>query len=167
MKSVFRTTQTIQTIKILALSTVSSLFLTLETAAATYGWQPESLKEISQLQLRVSKKECPIGISQQNLQSGIATHLIKNGIPINKTNKAERNPYIKISINCKTRDPFAFSIMLQVIQEVAVNGKNIEGIIYSHGTYGTSGIPEYSRGEQRLIVTWVLNPFISDWKSVK
>jgi hypothetical protein len=82
-----------QTMKILALSTVSSLFLTLETAAANYGWQPESLKEISQLQLRVSKKGCPIGISPQNLQSGITTHLIKNGIPINKTNQAERIPY--------------------------------------------------------------------------
>lgn len=156
-----------QTIKILALSTVSSLFLTLETAVASYGWQPESLKEISQLQLRVSKKGCPIGISQQNLQTGIATHLIKNGIPINQTNQADKSPYIKIKINCNTRDPFAFNITLQVIQEVVVNGKNLEGIIYIHGTYGPGGIPEYSRGEQRLIVTWVLNPFISDWKSVR
>ncbi len=156
-----------QRLTILALSTVSPLFLTIEKAAAGTSWQPETLREISQLQVRVAKKYCPVGINAENLKSGIETHLSRNGIPITKTNKVDNIPYIFISIGCKTRDPLAFLISLEVIQYVELNGRKIKASTYSiPETYGTGNISGYSNSEQQFIVT-MLKEFISDWKSVR
>lgn len=155
-----------QRLTILALSTVSSLFLTVEKAASN-SWQPETLREISQLQVQVAKKYCPVGINAENLKSGIETHLSRNGIPIIKTNKVDNIPYIFISIGCKTRDPLAFLISLEVIQYVELNGIKIKASTYSiPETYGTGNISGYSNSEQQFIVT-MLKEFISDWKSVR
>lgn len=156
-----------QKLAILALSTVSPLFLSVEKAAANTSWQPETLREISQLQVQVVKKYCPVGINAENIKSGIETYLSRNGIPITKTNKVDNIPYIFISIGCKTREPLAFLISVEVIQYVELNGRKIKASTYSiPETYGTGNVSGYSDSEQQLIVT-MLKEFISDWKSVR
>ncbi|MDM9580423.1 hypothetical protein [Nostoc sp. GT001] len=156
-----------QKLAILALSTVSPLFLSVEKAAASTSWQPETLREILQLQVQVAKKYCPVGINAENLKLGIETYLRRNDIPITKTNTVGSIPYIHISIACKTREPLAFLISLEVIQYVELNGRKIKASTYSiPETYGTGNISGYSNSEQQFIVT-MLKEFISDWKSVR
>jgi hypothetical protein len=152
-----------------ALSGLLSLGFICEAAFASFGWQPETLRDISQLQIKVSKS-CPFGASEGQLRSGIENYLSQNGIPINASrSNSDTQPSLIFLINCQDKDElgFAFTIIPQVIQSVNLNGRTIRAVTYDvPGYFGTSDSWSYSGTESEFIVE-LLDDFIADWHSVR
>ncbi|MEM1241149.1 MAG: hypothetical protein AAGI45_15015 [Cyanobacteria bacterium P01_H01_bin.26] len=151
---------------VLALLGLSSLGFAVKSASAS--WQPETLRNISQLQVQV-EKECRVGASEERLKTGIENYLSRNGIPINTSpSTTGMQPYLYVAIECSSRsDSFAYVVASRVYQLVNLNGTSIEAATYSvSGAFGTANVSGYAGGESDIIVE-ILNDFIADWHSVR
>jgi hypothetical protein len=153
----------------LALAALSALMVATEGVIAANGWQPETLRDISQLQVRVVKV-CRLGISAERLKTAIESYLSQRGIPIMSTpSGAVTTPRISIIIDCENRtQSLTTKVSIGVIQNVQLNGRTIEAETYGGlGYFGyVATAAEYSRLEERHL-TATLDRFVSDWRSVR
>ncbi|MGP1383501.1 MAG: hypothetical protein ACTS2F_08060 [Thainema sp.] len=157
------------------LSALTSLVVTVDSAIATdsadivHSWQPDTLRSISQLHVRMSKV-CRFGASAERLREGIEGYLLRNGLPINSnpTNQPV-TPYVLIQIGCGSdMQDTSLDMSLHVIQSVQLNNQTIRAETYTGGLgfRGCTNATEYTQREPELI-TEMLNFFISDWNSVR
>lgn len=137
-------------------------------ALATSGWQPETLRDISQLQVQV-EKNCRAGASASRLREGIENYLSRGGIPINASRSSTGiQPHLYLTIDCQSnRDRFSYNVNARVYQPVNLNGRTVEAATYSvPGGFGTATTASYANGESDFI-TEILDDVIADWHSVR
>lgn len=156
------------------LSALTSLVVTVDSSVASssadivHSWQPETLRSISQLHIRVAK-DCRFGASAERLQAGVENYLRRSGLPVSSNSTNQRvAPYLNLLINCgSTTLDTTLSISLDVIQNVQLNGQTIQAETYSGpGVHGYTTAAEYTRREPQII-TDLLDTFISDWNAVR
>lgn len=151
-----------------AVASLASLGVALDSALASNGWQPDTLRDISQMPVRVAK-DCRWGSREDQLQTAVIAYLNRHNIPVvsNPRGQPTATPRFLISVQC-TDDGLAISVRGGVIQSVQLNGRTIEAEIYDAlGGYGSLGHrSEYASAERELL-TGVLDRFIRDWRSVQ
>lgn len=153
---------------LVAVSSLVSLGVALDSAIASVRVQAEPLRGISQMPVRVMKL-CHLGSHEEQLQAAVVQYLNRHNIPAvsNPRGQPVATPRYVISIEC-TDDGGAISVRGSVFHNVQLNGRTIEANIYgSGGGYGSLGYGmSYSQAERELL-TGLLDTFIRDWRSTR
>jgi hypothetical protein len=153
---------------LVAVSTLASLGVTLDSAIASGDRQAEPLRGISQMHVRVMKL-CRLGGREDQLQAAVTAYLNRHNIPVvsNPRGQPAAAPRLSIAVEC-TDDGGAISVRGSVFHNVQLNGRTIEADIWSRGGgYGSLGYGVSYASAERELLTGLLDRFIRDWRSTR
>lgn len=131
------------------------------------AWGVETLKDISQLEVKLSKiSACGRGRDSETWNSIIESFLQRQGLPIVEGNEDSPNPRLIILIDCMFEEgAYILSIQFSLSQPVNLNGQNIQADTYGlPGIFGIVPTSQYVSTEQEVISN-LLNKFIKDWNA--